>query len=163
MGYRRGMSLRPINSVKNIVDGTFLTVAAATVTSVNIGTVVNAYAGLVTDIPIGAKVSSVYYFIQVQPQAAVGVVDFYITKRPAGIVLPVPGTTGGDPARKYILHEEKGTPGVFNNGSPPLTFRGVVKIPRGRQRMAEGDDIRLQIRCSTAYDACVKAIYKFYQ
>ncbi len=145
------------------MDGTFLGVAAAVVTIVNIAITVNTYAGLVTDVPIGAKVSSIYYFIQVQPQAAAGVVDFFISKRPNNVVLPVPGATGGDVNRKFIFHEEKGTPGVFNNGSPPSTFRGVVRIPKGRQRFAEGDNVSVRLRCSTAYDACVKAIYKFYQ
>ncbi len=160
---RRGLGLRPINSVKNIVDQTSLAVAAGVTTSWLVGQTVNAYAGAVSDIPIGAKVHSVYCFIQVQPQAAQGVCDFYFVKRPAGVVLPVPAVTGGDPARKYILHEEKGIPGIFNNGASPLTFRGVIRIPKGRQRMAEGDDIRVQIRCSTAHDACAKFIYKFYQ
>jgi len=161
--YRSRMALRPINSVKNIVDSVSIGVAAATVTTVDLGVVVNAYAGGVGEIPIGAKVSSVYLFVQAIPEAAVGVIDFLVGKKPTGVTLPVPGTSGGDVARKYILHEEKGIPGVFNNGAPPLTFRGVIKIPRGRQRQAEGDKIQIKIRGSTVYDACVKCIYKFYQ
>ncbi len=159
----RGLALRPINSVKNIVDSVAIGVAAGVVTTVNTGIVVNDYAGAVTDIPIGAKVSSIYYFVQIQPQAAVGVVDFYFTKRPNNVVMPVPGVTGGSVNRKFIFHEEKGVPGVFNNGSPPLTFRGVIRIPKGRQRSAEADVHSVILRCSTAYDSCVKAIYKFYQ
>ncbi len=161
--FRRGMSLRPINSVKNIVDGTFLTVAAAVITTVTGAATVNTYTGAVAEVPIGAKVSSMYYFVQIQQQAVNSNVDFYIIKRPTGVVNPVPGATGGNVARKYILHEEKGIPGASNNGSPPLTFRGVVRIPRGRQRFAEGDFCQLVLRGAAAYDACVKIIYKFYQ
>ncbi len=162
--YRRNnLRLRPINSVKNIIDSVAIGVTAAAVTTVDLGTVVNAYTGGIGEIPIGAKVSSVYLFVQAIPEAAVGVVEFLVGKKPTGVTLPVPGSSGGDPARKYILHEEKGIPGVFNNGAPPLTFRGVIRIPRGRQRMAEGDKIQLKIRGSTVYDTCVKCIYKFYQ
>ncbi len=133
------------------------------VTAVNTAITVNAYAGANTDVPIGAKVTSAYYFVQIQPQAVVGVVDFFFCKRPNNVIMPVPGATGGSVNRKFIFHEEKGIPGVFNNGSPPLTFRGVIRIPRGRQRFAEGDVFHCNLRCSTAYDACVKCIYKFYQ
>lgn len=162
--YRRALRLRPVNSVKNIVDSVNIGVAAGTTTTVVIANAVNDYAGATADVPIGSKVSSVYLFFQIQPQAAQGQVDAYIAKFPSGISpLPAPGATGGSPLRKFVLHEEKGIPGTFNNGSPPLTFRGVVKIPRGRQRFGEDDDLVIKVSCSTAYDFCMKAIYKFYQ
>ncbi len=163
----RRSSKRPINSVKNIVDSTLIGVAAGVTSNVNLATAVNTYAGAVTEVPIGSNVSSVYLFVQVQPQAAQGNADWFFYKSSAAentaLLAVTPGVTGGNTARRFILHEEKGIPGVFNNGASPLTFRGVLKIPRGRQRMGEGDVITLRVRCSTAYDACVKAIYKFYQ
>ncbi len=157
--------LRPINSVKNIVDGTFLTVAAATVTTVQLATAVNTYAGGVADVPIGAKVSSIYLFLQIQQQAVNSNVDWYIFKNPGNTIAApaVPGATGGSPMRKWILHEEKGIPGPVNNGSPPLTFRGVIRIPKGKQRWGEDDRLTIRMRGAAAYDACVKCIYKFYQ
>lgn len=164
---RRGLALRPINSVKNIVDGTFIGVAASVTTNVLIGDGVNTYAGGTTEIPIGAKVRSVYLFFQIQPQAAQGNVDAFFFKasptEATALLAVTPGVTGGSTSRRFILHEEKGIPGIYNNGASPHTFRGVLKIPRGRQRIGEGDKIYLRIRCSTAYDACVKVIYKFYQ
>jgi len=168
MGYRRRLNLskRPINSVKNIVDSTNIGVAAGVTTDVVLGDAVNNYAGAVTEIPIGARVSAVYLFLQIQPQAAQGNVDWYFAKVPRGatfVSMPVPGATGGNPDRKLIYHEEKGIPGTFNNGASPLTFRGVIKIPKMRQRMGEDDRFGVRFRCSTAYDACVKCIYKFYQ
>lgn len=161
-GYRK-LRLMPINSVKNIVDNTSIGVAAATTTTVSLGTAVNNYTGAVNQVPIGAKVSSIYLFFQIQPQATVGVIDAFVIKRPLGVTAPVPGVTGGDVARRFILHEEKGIPGIFNNGASPATFRGVIKIPKGRMRFGEGDELEVHLRCSTAYDACVKCIYKFYQ
>ncbi len=137
--------------------------AAAGITIVNVGVVVNDYTGGSAEIPIGSKVSSIYLFVQVQCDTVNNVVDFYVIKNPAGVVQPVPGATGGQTARKYVLHEEKGIPGDFTTGSPPLTFRGVIKIPRGRQRMAEGDVISVLIRGAAIYSACIKCIYKFYQ
>ncbi len=148
------------------MDGTFLTVAAGVATTVNLALAVNDYTGTVNHVPIGAKVSSVYLFVQIQQQAVNSNVDWYVFKAPGSIASaarPVPGSTGGSPFRKYILHEEKGIPGPSNNGSPPLTFRGVIRIPKGRQRFGEDDNMQITLRGSAAYDACVKCIYKFYQ
>lgn len=160
----RGLALRPINSVKNIVDGVFLGVTAASVTVVSLAATVNDYVGGVTEVPIGAKVSSIYLFVQsISDGTGIANHDFYITKFPSGVTMPVPGATGGDLNRKFILHEEKGIPGNNSDGAAPLTFRGVIRIPKGRQRFAEGDVLQLRLRGADAYSACVKCIYKFYQ
>ncbi len=160
----RFASLRPINSVKNIIDGTFLGVTGGTNTEVQVAATVNDYSGAnPKDVPIGAKVSSIYLFVQMLPATGTANVDFYVMKRPVGVGTPNPGATGGDSARKFILHEEKGIPGNAADGAYPLTFKGVVRIPRGRQRMAEGDQILVMLRGADQYNACVKCIYKFYQ
>jgi len=159
----RGMSLRPINSVKDIVDGVFLGVAAATTTTFTVSSTVNDYTGVVATCPIGAKISSVYVFAQVLPTLGTANVDWFMAKIPTGVVLPTPGATGGNAARKFILHEEKGIPGNAGDGAYPLTFKGVIRIPKGRQRMAEGDVIRILFRGVDIHNICVKAIYKFYQ
>ncbi len=164
MVFRRGLNLRPINSQKNIVDGTFLTVAAATVTTVVLATAVNDFAGSAATLPTGSSIKGIYLFVSIQQQAVNSNVDWYVWKGPVEIAagMPVPGATGGDQNRRYILHEEKGLPGPVNNGSPPHIFRGVIRIPRGRQRFGEADQIQIRLRGAAAYDACVKCIYKFY-
>ncbi len=160
----RSMALRPINSVKNVVDGVFLGVAAGVQTLTTLAATVNDYTGGNTEVPIGAKVSSIYLFVQmISGDSGIANSDFYIMKRPSGVTEPTPGATGGSVSRKFILHEEKGIPGNALDGAAPLTFRGVIRIPRGRQRFAEGDVIRLVARSADVYNMCVKCIYKFYQ
>jgi len=161
---RRGMGLRPINSVKNIVDSTLLGVAAGTVSAVDMAIAVNDYTGGVADCPTGCVIKSIYLFVQVLPTAGTANVDWFIVKAPQDVAaaLPTPGATGGTVVRKFILHEEKGIPGNAADGAYPLTFKGVIKIPRGRQRMAEGDRIRIRIVGADIYNACIKCIYKFY-
>ncbi len=161
--FRRGNNLRPINSVKNIVDSTLIGQGAASVVEVALGTAVNDYTGASATIPIGAKVSSIYLFVQLLPATGTANVDWYFMKRPSGIGAPVPGATGGDNARKWILHEEKGIPGNAADGAYPLTFKGVIKIPKGRQRWGEGDNMFVNLRGTDVWNACVKCIYKFYQ
>ncbi len=158
------MALRPINSVKNIFDATFITVAGGTSTVLDVSTCVNNYTGSVADVPIGSKINSIYFFVQIGQDSVNSNVDFYIIQNPANeLTLPIPGGTGGHRERRFILHEEKGLPGNYNSGQSPLTFKGVIKIPKGRQRQGEDDKIQIVLRGAAAYTGCVKAIYKFYQ
>jgi len=160
----RGMGAkRPINSVKNIIDGTFPAVAAAVVTNVSLGLAVNTYSGAITDIPVGATVSSIYLHVEIIPDAAFGVADWFVIKTAAGIVPPVPGATGGTTQRKFILHEEKGIPTDAAAGGSPKSTTIVLKIPPRMRRFAEGDQLTLVLRNSAIYSACVKCIYKFYR
>ncbi len=152
---------RPIvNTRKEIVDSTLLGVAAGTNTVTAVATAVNDYTGVVGTVEVGSKISWVYLFVQIISTAGTANVDFYIGKFPSGTTAPVAGATGGTPERKWIFHEEKGIPGNASDGAYPLTFKGVVKIPRGRQRMAEGDRILVVTRGTDAHNACIKCIYK---
>ncbi len=160
----RGLGKRPINSVKNIIDGVFLAVAGGTITTVTLAQSVNDYVGGATELPTGGTIKGIYLFVQMNQTAVVSNVDWYIWKGSANLsgTMPVPGATSGDLNRRYILHEEKGIPGQSDNGAPPLTFRGVIKIPRGRQRFGEADVMQLRLRGAGIHNACVKCIYKFY-
>ncbi len=160
MGFRRQMALRPIVSSKEVVDATLLSVGAGVTSATSICTVVNDYVGTVGSVPVGAKVGSLFLFVQIIPTATTENVDWFISKFPAGVTMPIPGVVGGTTARKYILHEEKGIPGNASDGAYPATFKGVIKIPRGRQRMAEGDLIQVRTRGVGVHNVCIKAIYK---
>ncbi len=152
-----------INSRKEIVDSTLLAVAAATPTQVPIATVVNDYTGAVGTVPVGTTIKSVYLFVQgISDGTGIANIDWFIMKSPDIIVNPIPGATGGNTGRKYILHEEKGIPGNNSDGAYPATFKGVIRIPRGRQRMAEGDSIIIAIRGTDISSWCIKAIYKVF-
>ncbi len=153
-----------INSVKNIVDSTLLGVGAGVTSNVTLADAVNDYTGGNADVPTGSVIKSIYLFVQMLPSLGTANVDWYIAKGPTNVIssLPTPGVTGGSPQRKYILHEEKGIPGNAGDGAYPLTFKGVIKIPRGRQRMAESDKIQLKLFGADVHNICIKCIYKFY-
>ncbi len=160
MGFRQ--SLRPINSNKEIVDSTLLGVAAGVNSVVPVLSTVNDYTGVVGTCPLGAKVNGIFLFVQVLPTAGTANVDMAVLKSPNALIVPVAGAIGGTTMRKYVLHEEKGIPGNAADGAYPMTFKGVVAIPKGRRRMAEGDSIRVLVRGADIYNACVKCIFKWY-
>lgn len=150
-----------IHTRKEIVDSVNLAVVAGTQVNIDLASVVDNYVGIVGTVETGSKIAWIYLFVQGISATGTANSDFYVMKRPIGVGLPVPGATGGDAARKYILHEEKGLPGNAADGAYPLTFKGVIKIPRGRQRMAEGDTITLVFRSSVDISNwCIKSIYK---
>ncbi len=152
---------RPIiHTRKEIVDSVLLSVAAGVTSTVTVASVVNNYAGTPGTVETGSKIKWIYLFVQMLPTAGTANVDFYVIKRPTGVVNPLPSAVGGDLARKYVLHEEKGLPGNASDGAYPLTFKGVIKIPRGRQRMGEGDLVQVVLRGVDLYNACIKCIYK---
>ncbi len=158
----RGLALRPVNSNKEVIDTTLLAVGAAVVTTTILAQSINDYVGTVGTCPLGAVIKGLYLFVQILPTAGTANVDWFLMKSPNAIVPPIPGAVGGNVARKFILHEEKGLPGNAADGAYPATFKGVIKIPKSRQRMAEGDTIRILVRGADVYNACIKAIYKWY-
>lgn len=151
-----------IHSRKEIIDTTLLGVGAATVSQVIVATAINDYTGTVGFVETGSVIKGIYLFVQILPATGTANVDWYVMKNPENIPNMTPGAVGGAPNRKFVLHEEKGLPGNAADGAYPLTFKGVIKIPRGRQRMAEGDTIKVILRGTDIYNACVKCIYKVY-
>lgn len=165
--YSRRNRLTPVVSNKEVLDSTQVGVAASTNTTISILSAVQNYVGAQHTCPVGSKVFGIYFFVQIVTGFSGNNVDWYLAKQRAHQSttsdFPSPGATGGDDLRNQILHEEKGIPGDGDNVSP-LTFRGVLRIPKGMQRMREADNIFLKLRGSVnAYDLCVKAIYKWYR
>lgn len=158
-------SKRPINSNKNSTLKTSIGVAAGVLDVFKFAATTNDYTGVATDVPIGSSLNSFFIHVNIQPQAAVGVIDWYLAKVKNSEIgnLPVPGAVGGAIMRNKIFHEEHGLPGVFNNGASPNATKMVFVVPKRFRRMSEDDIWVIQARCSTAYDYCAQVIYKFYQ
>ncbi len=175
---RRGMAFRPINSRKNVVD---TSVVLGALTNTVVDTIVRGVdqADLATpdEVTTGSKVMSFYhssFFIAEGGELAseVPLVDWYIIQNPGNVFgttfdatnLPTPGATGIHVNKKYIIHEEKGLTGGgdVSLAGIPMIFKGVIRIPRGRQRVAVGDTILLCARSNFATKGCSKSIYKWY-
>ncbi len=167
------MSVRskaPLQSVKNIVDGTFITVAGGVTTDLVVALTVNDYTGTSNNVPIGCHIKAVWveYSYQNSETLAGGRVDMYMCKVPGVTSIaayPVPGSTSGDKARKFIFLERKGlfniSSDAFGLGSTARGFAGWVRIPKRYQRMGEDDELVIRIGSSSDYSACVKTIYKW--
>ncbi len=166
----RSNSLRPVNSIKHILDvsgsltGGFTSASPIAVAVPNVDTSVFKPG----DIRVGATINGFYISIFVigsTGSAVVGPQDWYLWKSHTGqtAVQPIPGQTGTSEVRNQIIHEEKGL--VGSGDGTAMAFKGVIAIPRSMRRMREGDLWEVRLRNSdTTNDTnfCVKAIYKSY-
>ncbi len=179
MVFNRGRNLRPINSIKNVTDTSGI-IAPVTNTSiiVIISGVRNADLATTNEVDVGASISSIFlelFFISEGGELAteVPLVDWYIIKDPGNAWgttfnasnLPTPGVTGSHINKRHILHEEKGLSGGGNLSlaGVPMVFKGVIRIPRGRQRWGESDVLRIAARANFNTKFCVKAVYKWFK
>ncbi len=177
MVFRR--SLRPIDSVKHIVETSGILGAGVNTVQSSIISGVDAYSLAATNgVPTGAKVSSFYLSVFVISEGGevaneVPLVDWYIIKNPNSVYgttfsaqfLPTPGATGSHSNKSKIIHTEKGLAGGgdASTAGVPMIFKGVIRIPKGMQRVAQDDEILLCARANFASKICTQAIYKHYK
>ncbi len=172
---RRGMGLRPINTVKHVVDtSTIIAAGVSTVLQNSVITVDTALLANAADIDAGSKISSIFYSIYVFSEGGelaneVPLTDFYFLKNPGNTWgafnatnLPTPGASGVHINKRHILHEEKGLAGGGDASltGVPMVFKGSIRIPRGRQRFGQSDRFLVAIKTQFNSKVCVKAIYK---
>ncbi len=161
--FRRGA---PITTVKHVVDSEGSLVAGTvSINAIAFARNVRQDPYQPVDVLTGSKITSVYislFIIGDTGAPIVGSLNWYIDKRHQGqsTDFPDPGNTGVSMLRNQIFHEEKGLAG--SGDGTPMAFKGVIRIPRGMQRMREGDalDIRILTNAVGGAQFCLKVIYK---
>ncbi len=179
MPFHRGNSLRPIDSVKHIVETSGIIAAGTNTVQSTLIKGVDAYALADTDgVPTGAKVNGIFLSVYIITEGGeianeVPLVNWYIIKSAAGVfgsafsaaLLPTPGATGSHKNKSKIIHTEKGLAGGgdVSLAGVPMVFKGVIVIPKGMRRIAQEDAFLLCIRTNFATKICTQAIYKHYK
>ncbi len=172
MVFRRRMSnLRPIHSVKHIVDVQGA-IVAATKTNVRLASAVdNPTLANVDQVEKGSHINSMFVNIQVIGTGAGGVLNqiyaiFY--KVPGANILaaqiPNGNTTGSSDFKRQIFHTEMIMLSSSSDDIPQTLFKGVLRIPKVFQAMRMNDFIEIQLFApGDISNFCVQAIYKEYQ
>ncbi len=172
-GYRRGNSLRPINSQKHENTWSFLVQNASTVQTIVVVKGVQR-SGITTNTPeevqIGAKVTSVYFEFNlngVDNSGSAQIFHWMIIKNPNNTI------SGEDPAlynqnikSKILKRGMEMLPEIpLDSGGTVQTKRiFVLKIPRGLQRFGDNDRIELVYKSTSAssINFCGITIFKEY-
>ncbi len=172
MVFRRRMSnLRPVHSVKHIVDAQG-GIVADTKTDVDLALAVDAPTLAATaEVEVGSRVNSMFINIQVIGTGVGGVLNqiyaiFY--KNPGNNVsaadIPKGNVTGASDFKRQIFHTEMIMLSSSSDDIPQTLFKGVLAIPKIFRRMAINDKLKVQLYApGGTSNFCVQAIYKDYR
>ncbi len=165
---RRSSKGQIIDSVKHEVRYSNLLEAGGVVSNVVIATAKNtADISSDTDVKTGSVIKAIFFEQNWNVEGSVtAVIDWFIVKQKTG-----QGNAGFDPAipnqpnRSQTFLWGMEMPAGINN-SAAVKRIGTLLIPKGKQRMSEGDVWRLFYRYSVAgnvADSCGHFIYKEYR
>ncbi len=160
---RRRVGLNPIQSYKQVtVDGPASRAASTNIIH-TIMTGVDNYSGPTAnnlEVPTGAKIFSVLVLMSFSQLVSVAsILQFTFQCLRAGQVQVTPAVQGGDPNRNNVVHTMQKVLGKDQNHN----YSVLIKIPRGCQRVREGDAFQLVYRADTVFASVTQAIYKFYR
>ncbi len=164
----RGLSLRPIDSMKNSTDA--IGSLSGTRTEIIIARAVDTPTSAVTvDVQRGSIIKAIYISLDVCGLGGTGVLNNfqgYLMKNPGtNLTPPDPGTIGSSNEKKFIIKEWGGMIMRNQDGNAPLHWEGWIKIPRRYHRMGTDDLWVIELICTSGVTGhlFVKTIYKWYR
>ncbi len=165
--HRMNMSMRPIQRIKHVVDGSATITAAAQITSVLIRAVDAPVLANRDEVVTGSTVHGIYLKIEVasnQVTEAGAILNVYliIYKNPGNnLTMPAPNAVGASDNKKYIIHQEMIMIENQVSGNPRILFNGVIKIPKGYKRFGPADRISMDfLSPAIDFSMCFQAHYK---
>ncbi len=166
-GQRRGFSLRPVNSTKNVVysETSTGTTAVNVVLSSAVDTPV---IGTANQVNRSCTIKAIWLSFDVCGLAATGVLQsttLYLIKNVgANLTLPAPRTEGTSNEKKFIFKTWNAMTMRNQDGNVPYHWEGWIKIPRQYQRQGQDDQIAINFITTTASGhISIQCIYKWFQ
>ncbi len=166
MGYRRAIRLRPVNSLKHVVDSSATLTAGTQLDVVLYDAVQTPVLTVPAQVMIGARISSVYLKVEVSPNetdaGAIPNVYMFVMKKPSNALdVPDAASVGTSDNKRWVLHQEMVMLNNLAGGNPRVMFQGVIKIPRGLARLGNDDTLIMSVKSTAVNIAlCIQCIYK---
>ncbi len=169
--FRRMARLRPVQSLKHIVDISQSLAANTQLNLTLIKAVDSPALANTSEVQQGAAVNAIYLKFEVQSNQDTSpgaIPNFYmvIQKNPGNNVSNInPAATGSSDLKRFVIHQEMI---MFENtgkgGNPRVVFQGVLKIPRGYRRFGYNDQLVCIIKAPALITvSCLQCIYKEYR
>ncbi len=172
---RRSLRLRPVNSIKHVVDvnGGITGGTPSTIDVIN--TVNTPVLGTSNEVEFPSSVHAIFLRVEVIQKVAAGGVDniyMIVYKNPGGnITAPAVDAVGINDNKKRVIHQEMlmtGTVLTAASAIPKTLFKGVIMIPRGLKRNGANDKLQVVIGHRAAEvtqqsNFCLQCIYKEYR
>ena len=161
---RSGLSLRPVNRIKHVVDSQGGMVAGVQQNSTLIKSVDAPVLGNVSEVQTGSTINGIYLKIEVYARSAAALANFYliVVKNPGNNLTGlVPNTVGSSDNKRFVIHQEMVMLERKTDGNPRTVFNGVIVIPRGYKRFAPADELQIKMLSpGVDTDFCFQAHYK---
>lgn len=169
MTARRALQLRPVNSIKHVIDASGLTTLGLP-SIVDLVRAVDDPSPDANEVHYGSKVSAIFISVQVTGVVAyAGVPRVYMMlfKNPgANLVIPAADAVGASNNRKWVFHQEMTMVVAQTDTSfPRQFFKGVIVLPTKYQRQGIDDKVQFVIQNPSGESTgtsrwCVQCIYK---
>ncbi len=161
----RAMALRPVNSLKHVVDlqGALAidTQVLNNLVDVNDNPVITARDQVTT----ASVVKSLFLNVQVAATSTASIANIYmmIYKNPGNAIGGIPNgnVVGASDFRKQVFHQEMIMTEKNTTAIPRTLFKGVLRIPKHFQRSGADDTIVIALYSpGVTYEFCIQCIYK---
>jgi len=172
-GFNR--AIRPVQSLKHIVDVASSTVLAVQTTVPVIESSLGPSLSFPTLVNEGSTVNAIYLRVEIVANnqfSGVPRIYMLVFKEPGtGLNIPNPNGSGVSANKRYVIHQEMimmaGTLSGTDN-FPRTLFNGVIKIPPRLKRFGYSDRLLVVLQNGSGEstgiaNVCVQAIYKEYQ
>ncbi len=164
---RMNMSIRPVHSIKHIVDKQ---------SAITANTQESQFLAITKDAPVlgspeevetGSTINAIYLNVSAYATTEAALANVYIVvfKDPGGSIGSItPNAAGISDEKRFVIHQEMRMLGGSTTEIPVTIFRGVIKIPRGYRRFGPNDLLVVRILApGVNIDYCVQCIYKEYR
>ncbi len=156
--------LKPVRSIKHIVDIQSGLTAGTTETQDLVSAIDAPTAANVDTVEIGSVVNAIYLNVQVYATTEAALANVYLAvfKNPGGNLTSfTPNTLGANDNKKYVIHQEMRMLGGSTTEIPISLFTGVIKVPKNYRRMGTNDILQISVLApGVNIDYCVQCIYK---
>ncbi len=156
--------LRPVKSYKHVIDIQGGLVAGAQLNSILADAVDAPILTGTASVEVASTIRAIYLKVEAYATTAVALSNIYMTvmKNPSNaLTAPAPNAVGASDVKKQIIHQEMVMMQQVAEGNPRTLFKGVIRIPRGYQRMGQDDTLLLSLLSpGVAAFFCIQCIYK---
>ncbi len=160
----RGLRLRPVNRIKHVVDKQGGLAVNTLVTETIIEASDTPDIANIDEVETGSTVNGIFLSVEVlaTSQAALPNVYMSVWKNPGNaLTMSSPNIIGGDPNKRFVIHQEMVMLSKSTDAVPRTLFKGVIVLPRGYRRFGPNDKLLLQLLSpGVTVDYCFQSHYK---
>ncbi len=163
---RNRNSLRPVHSIKHVVDSQFATSAGSQVNTTIVNSIDAPTLANTPSVETGCTINAIFLKVECNQTSATGgaLPNAYmiVVKNVGGNLASIPANAvGSDDNKRFVIHQEMVMRQNLDNGNPRILFQGVIMIPRGYRRFGINDTLQVGIlNPAGTMDVCLQCIYK---